>query len=121
MKVLLIEDDYGTAEVIRICLEIQHPGTIIVNAVKGRDGIEMVKSEKPDLVILDLGLPDINGLQVLDAIRLFSEVPVMVTSAMSEDAPISTIKEKGANDYLSKPFLLNDFLIHFDNFISKSG
>ncbi len=64
----------------------------------------MVESEEPDVVILDLGLPDINGFEVLREIRLFSHVPIIILTVRSEEADIIKGLERGADDYVTKPF-----------------
>jgi len=116
MKVLLIEDDPGTIEVIRVCFEIYKPDVTIINATMGLSGIEMVKTEKPDCIILDLGLPDINGVQALQEIRRLTDVPVLVASARTEETVQKSL-EIGATDYIVKPFDPTDLLDKFDKLV----
>ena len=113
MKLLLIEDDPGTIEVIRVCFEIYKPEVTIINATMGLSGIEMVKQEKPDLIILDLGLPDISGIEVLERVRQLTDVPVLISSARTEEQ-VQKSMEIGATDYLIKPFDPTDLLDKFD-------
>ena len=116
MKLLLIEDDPGTIEVIRVCFEIYKPEVTIINATMGLSGIEMVKQEKPDLIILDLGLPDISGIEVLERVRQLTDVPVLISSARTEEQ-VQKSMEIGATDYIVKPFDPTDLLNKFDKLV----
>jgi len=104
MKVLVIEDDPGIIEVVSLCFQLRWTGTTVVSASSGRKGVELVESESPDVVILDIGLPDIDGYQVLKEIRHFSEVPVLMLTVRGEDTDIAKGLELGADDYITKPF-----------------
>jgi DNA-binding response OmpR family regulator len=104
MKLLIIEDDYETVDFVSLSLNIGNTGFTLVSTDRGKDGVAMVESESPDLVILDLGLPDINGFEVLKEIRLFSTVPILVLTARHEEPYIIKALEYGADDYVTKPF-----------------
>ena len=104
MKLLIIEDDYETVDFISLSLNIGNTDFTLISTDRGKDGVAMVESESPDLVILDLGLPDINGFEVLKEIRLFSEVPILVLTARHEEPYIIKALEYGADDYVTKPF-----------------
>lgn len=104
MKVLLIEDDATTVETVRLCLEIYRPGSVSVSAGNGTDGIELARNEVFDVIILDLGLPDVDGLEVLREIRGFSNTPVLVVSARHDPEVIAEALHLGAGDYILKPF-----------------
>lgn len=104
MKVVIIEDDQEIVEAISLAFQIRWPETNLVSAYMGKEGIRLVESENPDIVILDLGLPDISGFEVLKQIRLFSTVPVMILTVRSEEADIVKGLEWGADDYVVKPF-----------------
>ena len=90
MKLLIVEDDEEIVEAISLAFQIRWPEAKIVSTRYGKKGIELVESEQPDIVILDLGLPDINGFDVLRKIRLFSQVPIM----LSKEEYIKEIKQK---------------------------
>ena len=77
MKVLLIEDDREIVDAISLAFKIRWPEATLISTRLGQKGVELVESESPDIVILDLGLPDINGFEVLQQIRLFSQVPTI--------------------------------------------
>jgi len=104
MKVLVIEDDPGIIEVVSLCFQLRWSGTTVVTASTGRKGIELVESESPEVVILDIGLPDIDGYQVLKEIRRFSDVPVLMLTVRGEDTDVAKGLELGADDYITKPF-----------------
>ena len=104
MKVLVIEDDPGIIEVVSLCFQLRWSGTSLVSAATGNKGIELVEAETPDVVILDIGLPDMDGYQVLREIRRFSDVPVIMLTVRGEDTSVAKGLELGADDYITKPF-----------------
>jgi DNA-binding response OmpR family regulator len=104
LKLLLVEDDATTVESIRLCFEVNAPDTAIISTGTGTEAVQKVKTETLDAMILDLGLPDIDGIKVLEQIRGFSRVPVIVLSARHGADVISKALELGADDYITKPF-----------------
>ena len=104
MKVLIIEDDHEIVEVISLAFQIRWPEVKLVSTHLGEKGVELVESEEPDVVILDLGLPDIGGFDVLKEIRAFSDVPVLILTVRGEEADVVKGLEWGADDYMVKPF-----------------
>ena len=110
MKVLLIEDDREIIEAISLAFQIRWPEAKLVSTRLGEKGVELVESEAPDIVILDLGLPDINGFEVLRQIRLFSHVPIIILTVRADEADIVKGLEWGADDYITKPFRQLEFL-----------
>ena len=104
MKVLVIEDDPGIIEVVSLCFQLRWSGTSVVSAENGSKGIELVETESPDVVILDIGLPDMDGYGVLREIRRFSDVPVLMLTVRGEDTDVAKGLELGADDYITKPF-----------------
>ncbi len=104
MKVLIIEDDREIVEVVSLAFKIRWPEVKFVSTHLGERGVELVESENPDVVILDLGLVDISGFEVLKQIRLFSTVPILILTVRSDEADIVKGLEWGADDYMVKPF-----------------
>jgi len=104
MKVLIIEDDNNIVEVVSLAFEIRWPEVKVVSTHLGENGVGMVEEENPDVVILDLGLPDISGFDVLKEIRNFSDVPILVLTVRGEEADVVKGLEWGADDYMVKPF-----------------
>ena len=102
LTVLIVEDDIDTAEVVSTLLRDAGYQT---NAVeRGQDALDEISRLRPDLVLLDLNLPDIHGLEVLKAVRAQSFLPMIVISGFARDRDHVTALEAGADDYLSKPF-----------------
>lgn len=104
MKVLIIEDDKRITDIVSLAFQIRWPEAKLYIESKGETGIISVEKESPDIVILDLGLPDISGFEVLKAIRLFSSVPVLILTVMSDREDIIKGLELGADGYMTKPF-----------------
>jgi two-component system response regulator VicR len=104
MKVLVIEDDPGIIEVVSLCFQLRWSGTTVISADRGNRGLSLVETESPDVVILDIGLPDMDGYSVLKEIRRFSEVPVLMLTVRGEDTDVARGLEMGADDYITKPF-----------------
>ena len=104
MKVLIVEDDQETVDIISLAFQIRWPEAKVVTTKLGEEGAELVESESPDVVILDLGLPDISGFEVLKQIRLFSSVPIIILTAREDEAYVVKGLEWGADEYVTKPF-----------------
>ena len=104
MKVLIIEDNRDIVDAISLAFQIRWPEVTVVSTHLGKKGSEMVETESPDLVILDLGLPDSNGFDILREIRLFSDVPIIILTVKSDEQDIVRGLERGADDYIVKPF-----------------
>ena len=104
MKVLIIDDEPETVEFISIAFAVGWPRVDLIPVGKGQRGIELAESQAPDLVILDLGLPDIDGFEVLKQIRCFSQVPIIIVTVRNSEADIVKGLEWGADEYIVKPF-----------------
>ncbi len=106
MRLAIIEDDPEIMEVVSIAFETAWPGSQIVSAPNAVEGLEMVKNESPDVVILDVALPegDSSGFELCKEIRTFSEVPIIMVTARTREVDIVRGLELGAADYLTKPF-----------------
>ena len=103
-KVLIVEDDQEIVSFVRLAFQMRWPEAQLVSTSLGEEGLELVETENPDLVILDLGLPDISGFDVLRQIRLFSSVPVVILTVKADEADMVKGLEWGADDYVVKPF-----------------
>ena len=104
MKLLLVDDDPDIRTSVRVAFELQWHDVEVLEAGTGSDALDLVERERPDLVLLDVGLPDTDGYGVLRDIRAFSAVPVIMLTA--RDEPIDKVRglEAGADDYVAKPF-----------------
>ena len=107
-RVLVIEDDKSIRNFFRTVLEANNYDVLI--ATTGAEGYSMVTSQCPDVVILDLGLPDIDGVEVIKKIRTWSNMPIIVISARSEDMDKIEALDAGADDYITKPFSVEELL-----------
>jgi DNA-binding response OmpR family regulator len=101
-SVVVIEDDADIMALLRHVLEMA--GFRVLEAATGRDGLDLIRDAKPDLVTLDLGLADIDGIQVCRQIRQFSDSYIVVVSARDDEVDRLVALEIGADDYLVKPF-----------------
>ena len=101
-KILVAEDEKNIAQFIAAVLSGQGYETVLARS--GGEALSMISSHCPDLVILDLGLPDMDGLDVLARLRSWSSLPVVVVSARSHERDKVTALDLGADDYLTKPF-----------------
>ena len=108
VRVQIIEDDEGMLRALRVNLQAR--GYEVEVASDGATGITMLSRNPVDLVILDLGLPDIDGVDVIAALRAWSSVPVLVLSARQGDADKVQALDAGADDYLTKPFSIEELL-----------
>jgi len=121
MKVLVIEDDREIIEIITLAFEIRWPDVNLVSTHLGEKGIELVESDSPDVVILDLGLPDISGFDALKEIRTFSSVPILILTVRGEEADIVKGLEWGADDYMTKPFHQLELLSRIKALTRRTG
>ena len=104
MKVAIVKDEKSIIDAIKIAFEFRWPEVNLVAASTGREGIILVKKERPDILILDINLPDISGFDVLKEVRSYSSVPVIILTVRSDDADVLRGLETGADDYIIKPF-----------------
>lgn len=100
--ILIIEDEPAIRKLLTITLEGKDYK--VVDADNGKEGARLVASIKPELVILDLGLPDIDGKEVIQTVREWSQVPIIVCSVRSDDQEVIKALDYGADDYITKPF-----------------
>lgn len=100
--ILLIEDDQQTRNILKSSLSAH--GWKIQESGQGRGGIDKVDHDRPDLVILDLGLPDMDGIEVVEHIRMLTSAPVLILSARTQESEKIRALDAGADDYLTKPF-----------------
>lgn len=104
MKILIIEDDHKIVQAVSFALKIGWPDATLLSASRGETGLKLIEEQAPNLIILDLGLPDMDGLEVIRDIRLFSGIPIIILTVRSEEADVVEALELGANEYIVKPF-----------------
>ncbi len=101
-RILVVDDDENTCELIRLQLEVA--GYEALCAQNGREGLALAKDQKPSLVLLDITMPEIDGLEVLREVRRFSNVPVIMVTGRADEFDRVLGLEMGADDYITKPF-----------------
>lgn len=103
MKTILVVDD--EAKIVQIARDyLRHAGFNVISAADGPAALEMVRTQSPDLMILDLGLPQMDGLDVTRAVRKLSNLPIIMLTARAEESDKVAGLELGADDYITKPF-----------------
>ncbi|AMN35273.1 response regulator transcription factor [Clostridium perfringens] len=117
VKILIVEDEEKIARFIE--LELIHEGYKVIKADNGRTGLEIAERGEADLIILDVMLPEINGLEVLRRIRRVSEVPIIMLTA--RDAVMDKVSglDAGADDYITKPFAIEELLARIRTALKK--
>jgi len=100
--ILVVDDEPHIHKMLGILLDVEN--FRIAESTSGKQAIRMCASVKPDLMLLDLGLPDMDGKEVISAVREWSQVPIIVLSVSSSDDEITMALNMGANDYVTKPF-----------------
>ena len=101
-KVLVVEDEKGISGFIRAILTAN--GYDVILAHTGAEAFSMISSHCPDLIVLDLGLPDMDGMNIISAVRQWTQIPIVVVSARTYERDKVEALDKGADDYITKPF-----------------
>lgn len=106
--ILIVEDDKPIRNFIKASLSAQ--GFKYIETDKGNEAIALSLSHNPDMIILDLGLPDIDGIEVIEKVRQWGDIPIIVVSARGNERQKVEALDKGADDYLTKPFGIGELL-----------
>jgi len=107
-KILIIEDDKYILNFISLSLRTNRYPFETANT--GMEGISLFYSNHPDIVLLDLGLPDMDGIDIIKFIRMTSEIPILVVSARGEESEKISALDEGADDYITKPFHMGELM-----------
>jgi two-component system, OmpR family, KDP operon response regulator KdpE len=116
-KILLVDDELAILRVLGIKLKIS--GYDVITASTGQEALDKVDSANPDLMLLDVIMPGIDGFEVLDKLRAFSEIPVIVFSARPENGQKAL--KLGANDFLAKPLDVDDMVRRVDTLLAEKN
>jgi DNA-binding response OmpR family regulator len=119
LNLLIVDDDTAVTELLSLLLKMQ--GFDILTANRGVDGIALTRDKKPDLVLLDLMMPDMDGWAVCRELRGFSTVPILILSALNEPGKIASILDAGADDYLTKPVPSSVLVAHINKLVRRSA
>ncbi len=116
-KILIIEDEPQLVGILEYLLKDE--GYSVLAAYNGEDGLKLAKMEKPDLVILDIMLPQMDGFEVCNRIRKYTTIPVIILSAKKEDENIIKGLEIGADDYITKPFNHRELILRMQKILKR--
>ncbi len=119
LKVLAIDDDHAMTELLTLLLKTH--GFNVVTANTGEDGVSIALKESPDVIILDLMMPGMDGWQVCNQIRTFSKVPILVFSALDSPGMVASALDAGADDYLVKPVPSGVLIAHLNKLTRRTG
>ena len=108
-KILVIEDEQSIRNLLKITLEANDYD--FTEATNSKEGIQKIKTEKPDIILLDLGLPDKNGLLTIKEIRTWCKLPIIVLTVQDNDSDKVEALDGGADDYITKPFSVPELLV----------
>lgn len=117
--ILVIDDEAQIRKLLRISLNAQ--GYKVLEAANGSEGLAQAALARPDLLVLDLGLPDMDGKTLLEELREWSQVPVLVLSVRSAEGEKVQALDGGANDYVTKPFAIQEFLARVRVLLRQAG
>lgn len=117
-SLLIVDDDPFTLRFLRTLLE--RAGYLPFLALDGQNALSLIVEKSPDLMLLDIGLPDVDGWEVCRRVRQFSSLPIIVLSGRDTDADKARALRAGADDYITKPFLTQDLLVRIETVLRRS-
>ena len=117
-KILVIDDDLAITELMSMLLKTHGFEALTTNS--GVDGVKLVEEKKPSVVLLDLMMPDMDGWQVSKAIRLFSNVPILILSAINDPSMVASVLDAGADDFLVKPVPSSVLVAHIRKMVRRN-
>jgi DNA-binding response OmpR family regulator len=112
LKILTIDDDPSVTHLTGLLLKSYGMDVIVANT--GADGIQRVRDQSPNLVLLDMMMPEMNGFEVCQVIRSFSDIPILAYSAMYDSEEVAKARAAGINDYLVKPTPIEIIVAHIN-------
>ncbi len=119
LKVIVIDDDPAMTELLTLLLRAQGFDTQATNI--GKEGVELARNNQPDVIILDLMMPDMDGWQVCKEVRSFSNVPILIISALDTPGMVASALDAGADDYLIKPVPSGILIAHLNKLGRRQG
>jgi two-component system KDP operon response regulator KdpE len=118
-RILIVDDENGICKFLKAVLSVNNYDVLV--AQTGAEACMMISSFTPDLVLLDLGLPDMDGLRVIKTVREWTELPIIVVSAQTHERDKVAALDAGADDYVTKPFSSSELLARIRTSIRRSG
>jgi DNA-binding response OmpR family regulator len=119
VKLLVIDDDSAVTDLLSLLLRSH--GFEVGATNNSTEGLSMIRDNSPDVVILDLMMPDMDGWQICKAVREFSQVPIIILSALNDPSMIASVLDAGADDYLTKPTPSRVLIAHINRLVNRTG
>jgi DNA-binding response OmpR family regulator len=119
IKILVIDDDNAVTDLLSVLLRSQ--GFEVTATNNSADGVGLVRQDQPDLIILDLMMPEMDGWEVCRAVRAFSQTPIIVLSALNDPSMVASVLDAGADDYLTKPTPSRILVAHINRLLRRNG
>lgn len=117
-KILVIDDDTAVTDLLSVLLRSQ--GFDVTATNNSSDGLGYIREGGPDLIILDLMMPEIDGWEVCRSVRTFSQVPIIVLSALNDPSMVASVLDAGADDYLTKPTPSRVLVAHINRLLKRN-
>jgi len=118
IKILVIDDDTAVTDLLSVLLRSQ--GFDVTATNNSSDGLGYIREDEPDLIILDLMMPEIDGWEVCRSVRAFSQVPIIVLSALNDPSMVASVLDAGADDYLTKPTPSRVLVAHINRLLKRN-
>jgi len=119
VKLLVIDDDSAVTDLLSLLLKSN--GFEVSATNNSTEGLGIIRDTSPDVVILDLMMPEMDGWQICKAVREFSQVPIIILSALNDPSMIASVLDAGADDYLTKPTPSRVLIAHINRLINRTG
>ena len=119
IKILVIDDDSAVTDLLSLLLRSQ--GFDVTATNSSTEGLTLIHETHPDLVVLDLMMPEVDGWEICKTVRAFSKVPIIVLSALNDPSMIASVLDAGADDYLTKPTPSRVLVAHINRLVRRTG
>ncbi|MEW6402753.1 MAG: response regulator transcription factor [Chloroflexota bacterium] len=119
IKILVIDDDVAITELLSMLLKTH--GFDVITTNSGKEGVQLAKDKLPNVVLLDLMMPDLDGWEVCKAIRSFSNLPILILSALNDPRMVASVLDSGADDFLVKPVPSSILIAHLRRLVRRTG
>jgi two-component system KDP operon response regulator KdpE len=119
IKLLVIDDDTAVTDLLSLLLRSQ--GFEVFATNNSTEGLTMIRELEPNLVVLDLMMPEMDGWEVCRSVRQFSQVPIIILSALNDPSMIASVLDAGADDYLTKPTPSRVLVAHINRLTKRNG
>lgn len=117
-KILVIDDDAAVTDLLSLLLKSQ--GFDVTATNNSSDGLNLIRENQPDMVVLDLMMPEMDGWEVCKTVRTFSQVPIIILSALNDPSMIASVLDAGADDYLTKPTPSRVLVAHINRLVNRT-